>query len=158
MSPEEREAELEAEREKKFEKKPTPKVIIKSPKEASYFVVNKNNDPNFRETIAYLGEMFEQDSVLIVPKGAIANEGEKAYLLGTSHCSGIWLKYGQKNEFDKGKLGKINPNYTSYIGKRPFIFESLKENHLPHTGFGRWMLNIVADMDWEDIDLNIIQG
>ena len=38
-------------------------------KEASFFVTNLNNDPEFAEQIINLGKRFCQDSVIIVPKG-----------------------------------------------------------------------------------------
>ena len=54
----------------------TPKAVEVA--EESFFVSNRKDDPDFALEIARLGEDFDQDSVLIVEKGA-----QNAYLLGT---------------------------------------------------------------------------
>ncbi len=125
----------------------------KSVSESSYFVVDVNDDSDFFKKISKLGEDFEQDSVLLIPKGAIDNKDE-AYLYGTNHCENNWLGYHKKNIFEKGKLGRTSKIYTSYVGKCPFIFEEVYEECIiPSSGMGVWMMNIIAEKEWEDIDL-----
>ena len=46
-----------------------PEKVPREVKEASFFVVNLNNDPEFVEQIINLGKRYCQDSVIIVPKG-----------------------------------------------------------------------------------------
>ena len=45
-----------------------PEKIPREVKEASFFVTNLKNDPEFAEQIINLGKRFCQDSVIIVPK------------------------------------------------------------------------------------------
>ena len=125
----------------------------KEAQEDSYFIVNLNDDKTFFKDMAKLGEMFDQDSVLMVPLGAISNTGEKAYLYGTNRCANNWLGYHKKASFEKGKLGYTSPIYTTYVNNRPFVFEEgyLVEQTLPASGMGMWMLGKVAGMDWKDV-------
>lgn len=91
--------------------------------EVSYFVVDSKDTGNLKNDLIKLGEKYEQDSVLIVPKGSIKGES-KAYLIGTNDCPNNFLSKGETLEFNKGKLGLNSPIYTSYVGGRPFVFES----------------------------------
>ena len=50
--------------------------------ESSFFVVNLNDSPNFVSDMKDLGELFCQDSILIIPQG-----GAGAYLYGTNDTS-----------------------------------------------------------------------
>ena len=124
----------------------------KSVTEISYFVVNINDDKDFIQTLKKLGEEFEQDSILIVPKGAIKGE-DKAYLIGTNHCENNWLPYGKKEEFNKGKLGYSSEIYTSRVNGRPFIFEATLYDNLLGNGFSNIVLERVASQHWKDIEL-----
>lgn len=114
-------------------------------KEWSFFVVNLQDDPKFFDEIIKLGIKFDQDSVLIVPKGAIQNKAE-AYLYGTNHCENSWLGWQNKNPFEKGKVGYASPIYTTYVGGRPFIFEDVEYTELdpPISGFGFWSRYSIA--------------
>ena len=121
-------------------------------KELSYFVVDKDDKGTLKKDLMKLGEKYEQDSILYVPKGAVLNGKErirrgslkgiddkskrseykqtsnypKAVLIGTNKCCNNWLKYHQEEEFEKGKFGMDSPIYTSYVNGRPFIFESIE--------------------------------
>lgn len=122
-------------------------------KETSYFIVDVNDGGNLEKDVMRLGEMFEQDSVLFIPKGAIQNE-TNAYLIGTNRCENNWLGYHKKETFEKGKLGYNSPIYTSYVNGRPFIFEEVgNEIKNPGNGYGWWSLNKTAEKEWTDIDL-----
>ena len=124
----------------------------KSQMEISFFVVNLQDSDDFFKQIAKLGTEFEQDSVLLIPKGAISGES-KAYLIGTNKCENNWLGYGKKEMFKGGKLGKTSPIYTSYVNGRPFIFEEVDmENTLPGNGMGRWAMNIMANKHWTELE------
>ena len=121
--------------------------------EISFFVVNLNDNEDFFKKIAKFGEKFEQDSVLLIPKGAINND-DKAYLYGTNHCDNNWLGYHKKETFENGRLGKTSKIYTSYVNNRPFIFEQVKEECLmPSSGMGRWYLHLVAEKHWKDVEI-----
>lgn len=123
----------------------------KDSKEESFFVVDINDTGELFEDLKKLGTEFEQDSILLIPKGSIKGE-DKAYLIGTNHCENNWIKYGQKEFFNKGKVGYSSPIYTSYINGRPFIFEEYNmEIGSPGNGMGWWALEIMAKKDWMDL-------
>jgi len=120
-------------------------------KEESFFMVDANDEGNLLKDVRKLGELFDQDSVLFIPLGAINNDS-KAYLIGTNHCKNNWLGYGKKNVFSKGKIGYESPIYTSYVNGRPFIFEEIGESiENPGNGMGWWYLHIVAKKDWREL-------
>lgn len=120
-------------------------------KEIAFFVVDLNDIGNLEKNLRKIGEMFDQDSILFVPKKAIENKA-KAYLIGTNHCPGNELNYGQKILFNKAKMGVSSPIYTSYVNGRPFIFlVEGKMCEFPGNGFGWWALHIMAKKDWRDM-------
>lgn len=123
----------------------------KTTKEMSYFVVDIKDTGNIFKDLARLGEEFEQDSVLIIPKGTILKEAQ-AYLYGTNKCPDAFPGYHKKEIFSKGKFGYTSPIYTSVINGRPFIFEEVGfEICKVNTGFGHWGVATAAKKDWEDI-------
>lgn len=120
-------------------------------KEISYFVVDIENKGSLLKDLRSLGEEFMQDSILFVPKGAINNEGNKAFLTGTNHCENNFLSYGEKSLFNKGKLGFESPIYTSFVNGKPFLFESVeKEVKLPSSGMGIWAMKKIAEQSPEN--------
>jgi len=123
-------------------------------KEESFFIVDNNDTGNLESDLKKLGEEFEQDSILFIPKGSIQGES-KAYLIGTNHCENNWLGYGKKEIFGKGgKLGYSSPIYTSFVNGRPFIFEDVDMTNLnPQSGFGNWSVQLCAKKNWQDIEL-----
>lgn len=119
-------------------------------KETSFFVVDLKDKGKLEADVKKLGEQFEQDSVLIIPKGAIQGEAE-AFLVGTNHCDNNWLGYGKTEKFTKAKIGYDSPIYTSKVNGRPFIFESYEYEVLdPGNGFGAWSLQLAAQKDWTE--------
>jgi hypothetical protein len=88
---------------------------------------------------------------LFVPKGAIHNKAI-AYLVGTNRCGNNWLGYGEKNDFQKGKMGYSSEIYTSYVNGRPFIFEEIgNEVNSPGNGMGVWSMHLIAEKHWKDL-------
>lgn len=125
--------------------------------EESYFVVDLRDRGRLETDLRHLGEIFEQDSVLFMPRGAINNEA-KAYLIGTNHCENNWIRYGQTHTFDVGHLGHESPIYTSYVNGRPFIFEEVGRDYgLPGNGYGWWALHIAALKDWSQMPLEELE-
>lgn len=119
-------------------------------KEESFFIVDINDTGKLFDDVKWLGIEFEQDSVLLIPKGAIQNKA-KAYLIGTNNCEDNWLKLGQTEVFNKGKLGYESPIYTSYVNGRPFLFEEYnREIGDPGNGMGYWSLQRAALKDWSE--------
>jgi len=122
-------------------------------KEESYFIVDLQDKGNLKKDLIKLGEMFEQDSVLFVPRGAIKGE-DKAILIGTNRCPKNEIGYHGTILFNKGKMGYESPIYTSYVNGRPFIFEELGvEYGYPGSGMGKWALHVISEMNWQDIDV-----
>ena len=120
-------------------------------KEESFFVVDINDTGSLFSDLKKLGEEFEQDSILLIPKGSIKGEN-KAYLVGTNHCENNWLKYGKTEVFRKGKLGYSSPIYTSMVNGRPFLFEEYnKVIQNPGSGMGWWSLSITSKKDWKEL-------
>lgn len=118
--------------------------------EISFFVVDLKDTGTLLDDIKSLGEEFDQDSVLFIPKGSIKGE-DKAYLVGTNKCPDNWLGYGKTEVFNKGKMGYDSPIYTSYVNGRPFIFESVeRENQFPQNGTGVWMLHRASQKPWTE--------
>lgn len=82
--------------------------------EESLFIVNRNNDPNFKENIFKLSEYYNQDSFMYSPKGT--SEG---YLVGTNMCD--FPGYG--NEIPSGAFRKnVQSMFMSRIGNKGFSF------------------------------------
>lgn len=115
----------------------TEKVV----KELSFFVQAKEgvSDDEFDKAIFKLGAKYNQDAVLIIPKG-----GKGAFLWGTSKtCE--WLKYGEKSKVGDATFGNIKTEFFSKIGGRSFEFRGLTEATLgekvaePLTNNGRYL-------------------
>tara|TARA_Y100000310_G_scaffold201429_1_gene201519 strand:+ start:10306 stop:10935 length:630 start_codon:yes stop_codon:yes gene_type:complete len=87
--------------------------------EESFFVANLQDEDSFIEQIGKFGELFCQDSVLIIPRG-----GEDAYLLGTNNS----LFPGRGNrEFVGDFSAGAEAEFMSKIRGRPFTFKEVKE-------------------------------
>jgi hypothetical protein len=127
----------------------------KSVTETSWFVVDLNDTGKLEADLKRLGEEFEQDSILYIPKGAIKIKGVTADLIGTNRCENNWLGYGKREKFAKGKLGYDSPIYTSYVNGRPFLFEGIGEEvKSPAGGMGVWYMHRLAEKNWQDIEID----
>ena len=95
----------------------------KETKEVSYFVVDIKNKGNLKKDLTNLGTKYKQDSILYAPKGSVSKDSkDKAKLIGTNKCPNAFPAFGKTHEFNKGEFGVENPEYTSYINGRPFVF------------------------------------
>ena len=125
----------------------------KTSTEVSYFIVDLQDGGSLEQDMKKLGEEFEQDSILYVPKGSIQGT-DKAYLIGTNRCENNWLGYHKTEIFNKGRMGYDSPIYTSYVNGRPFIFETVGNTiQDPGNGYGWWALNIAAKKPWKDLQV-----
>jgi hypothetical protein len=91
----------------------TPKAMEVS--EESFFVSNREDDPQFTGVIGDLGEEYNQDSVLIIPLGA-----EDAYLLGT-RPEGEYPTYEAQESVGSLKMGEES-EFMSRVNGRPVTF------------------------------------
>ena len=92
----------------------TPQAIEVS--EKSLFVVNSRDDPGFFDRIAELSKQFEQDSVLMIPKG-----GKGAYLIGTKEGNDF-PPFGETitvGDFHGG----VEDEFMTRTGGRPYVFK-----------------------------------
>lgn len=120
--------------------------------ENAFFVIDSRDKGNLLHILKLLGEEFEQDSILFIPKG-----GENGTLYGTNKCKESYPGYGNKIFYNKRFLGKDGEFFTRVSG-RPFSYlqtESLElsENIHPKEFFGKWPCNTIAKMKWQDIEL-----
>ena len=95
-----------------------PEKLPREVKEASFFVTNLNNDPEFAEQIINLGKRFCQDSVIIAPKG------EEGYIYGTN--KGKYPGLDQKETVGKFAGGETG-EFMSRINSRPFVMKEDEE-------------------------------
>lgn len=101
----------------------------KTDKELSFFVQNINDDDKFKDNLKKLSIKFEQDSVLLIPKG-----GKGAYLIGTRKAKNKeeeadqFIKYNEKVTVGDISLANIKTQYFSKVGGRGFEFRSLSES------------------------------
>jgi len=126
----------------------------KPPKEVSenvFFVVDLKDSGNLLRDMKKLGELFDQDSILFIPKG-----GSNSTLHGTNHCSDF-PGYGKKVSFSKRSLGDKG-EFFSKVGGRPFVFKEdvsqIKEHVVPSGYFGLWGLKAVANQPWCEIEVD----
>jgi hypothetical protein len=98
----------------------TPQAIEVS--EQSFFVSNRTDAPGFLDSMKSLGEMYEQDSVLIIPQGA-----SDAYLLGTREGNDF-PPFGEKMSVGSLKMGR-DAEFMSKVKGRPFVFKEELETY-----------------------------
>jgi len=113
----------------------TPEALEVS--EQSLFVSNRNNDSEFFEVIASLGEEYEQDSVLMIPQ-----EGREAYLVGTSEKN-EFPPYGEQLSVGNMKMGD-EAEFMSKIRGRPFVFKEELETYEKLSRNSRWAVKQIA--------------
>lgn len=88
--------------------------ILPEGQEESFFVVNLNNDENFKENIASLSEYYNQDSFIYSPK-----DTTEGFLIGTNAAD--FPGFGE--EIPNGKFIKnVQSMFMSRIGNKGFSF------------------------------------
>lgn len=119
-----------------------------------FFVVDLKDDGKIEQSLRKLGEQYEQDSILFIPKG-----GKGSELIGTNHCENSYPGYGKKISFNDRKLGGKGEFMTKVSG-RPFVFESnLLEQVCPNNYYedanimGKWATKEITKRNWKDIDI-----
>jgi len=86
--------------------------LAKEVKEDSLFCVNLNDDTDFVDRLAALGEKFCQDSIIVFPKG-----GKGAHLIGTNNAE--FPGYGEKSMTGDLSMGQ-EAEFMTRINNRPF--------------------------------------
>lgn len=121
-------------------------------KEDVYFVVDLKDTGNLEKDLRRLGEEFDQDSILFIPKG------EMGILIGTNQCSDF-PGYGKKMPFSSRSFGKPG-EFMTKVRNRPFMFEDsflekpCNENYYSVANImGKWAISRAAKMDWRKMEL-----
>lgn len=83
-----------------------------------YFVVDLKDRGNLKRSLKNLGEEFDQDSILFIPK-----TGEKgSYLIGTTQSRDVWQRYHKEYSLPVLKTGKSDNEFLTRVKGRPFYF------------------------------------
>jgi len=114
--------------------------------EIVFFVVDITDSGKLKEDLIKFGEMFEQDSILFIPKG-----GEEGFLIGTNKCPDAYPGYKKVSKLKNPMFGKTGEFFTRVNG-RPFV---LKEDFdmvaNPSGFFGKWGCYLATRTDWEKL-------
>jgi len=128
------------------------KAISKNVSEDSYFVVDDGDSGNLKSDLLKLGNFFEQDSIIFIPKG-----GKGAALVGTNDCPGGYP--GAGNEVSIGELKGGESEFYSRVGSRAFKFESKdidQTNLEPNSLSGKFARKKLAEVFEQE--LNAFKG
>ena len=115
-----------------------------------YFVVDAEDKGRLESDLRALGEEFDQDSIMFVPKG-----GAKGTLIGTSKRENSWPGIGKKETLPNAVWGKEGQFMTKVRG-RPFYFKEsvdCQQMVLPEGYFGRWGCHATAVQPWNALEV-----
>lgn len=119
-----------------------------------FFVVDLKDTGMLESDLRNLGEKYDQDSILFIPKG-----GKGSVLIGTNQCPNSYPGYGKNVQFNDRKLGGKGEFMTRVSG-RPFIFESdllenvCSDNYYSNANImGKWATKEITKRNWKDIDI-----
>jgi len=115
-----------------------------------YFVVDNLDRGSLESDLKRLGQEFNQDSIMFIPKG-----GTKGILHGTKkdEFSGKFagLQFGEKVVFPKAVWGKEN-EFMTKIRNRPFTFTESVIDIPPTKGFfSKWGEHALSKQDWRTL-------
>lgn len=136
--------------------KPNSKEVL----EHSFLIVNLNGDPEFKNFIIELGKKYDQDSVLIIPRG-----GKGAYLYGTNETGYPGLNQiedvGDFKSKDSGEFYSRKPRGIRFAFKKQEPVSSaspewivVKETEMlnDYSNFGKMAIALKADPIILEID------
>ncbi len=89
--------------------------------ERAFFVLNQHDSEQFAENIISFGEDFEQDAVLIIPKGALQGRSKsRAYYARTNACENNFLRLLNKEKkfFGRTLINREIKAFFSCVGSR----------------------------------------
>ncbi len=137
-------------------------------REESFFIVNKGTvhqgKPEvmdlevFGRVVADLGVESDQDSVLIVPRGALSGKS-RAY---TIYMDSLY----EKRYMGSARLGRITGDIFSRVSGRPFIFDEdydgsveILNVHYPASGMLEYMgYRNFSKKEWRDVPVSVLNG
>ena len=106
--------------------------------EASLFVSNRGDDPDFANTLKVYGEEYGQDSVLIIPQGA-----KGAYLIGTREGNDF-PPYGKTIKVGDLKMGE-EEEFMTKVKNRPFAFKEDLETYDKLSKNSKWAVSKLVE-------------
>ncbi len=116
-----------------------------------FFVIDLKDKGNIKKDLKKLGEEFDQDSILYIPKG-----GGSSDLIGTSKRDQSFPGYGKTVKNSKRMMGSTGQFFTRIKG-RPFTFaESLVYEEFELKDDINWKMgrNKGASMHWSKLDID----
>lgn len=117
--------------------------------EQVFLVVDIRDSGKLEKDLRTLGEEFEQDSILFVPKG-----GKGGELIGTNHCPNGYPGYNKRLKLNKTIFGEDGEFFTRVNG-RPFTLKEEFEISTPLQGFfGKWAAKVLAEQHWSELDID----
>ena len=137
-------------------------------KEERFFVVSRGGIKQGKEQrkcleafgriIADLGVEYDQESVLIVPRGALSGDS-RAYLI---YMDSLY----EKHYVERARLGRITGNIFSRVGGHPFTFDENYDDgienlsvHYPTSGMLSFMgYDNISRKKLEDVPVSVLKG
>lgn len=121
----------------------------KEVREHVYFVVDANDTGTLEADLRQLGEEFEQDSIMFIPKGQ-----STGILWGTSKKPGLFIAYGKNLSLSNAVWGERG-EFMTKVKNRPFFFESVETEEivLPEGYFGRMGCSAAAKAHWSKLSV-----
>ena len=128
--------------------------------ERTFFVVNLSEDHRFVKRLTQFGQYFEQDAVMILPVGAVANQ-VRAYYIRTNDCPDNFMQE-DKLFFSKARLGRAVQVFFTRVNGRDFFFDEaltlIREDFRNVSVFSRGLIAHEAKKDWEDTTIVSFAG
>jgi len=113
--------------------------------ESVFFVIDIKDKGTLKKDLMDLGEEFEQDSILFIPKGA-----EIGQLIGTNHCENGYPGYGVVKQLKNPIFGK-GGQFQTKVNGRPFILkEDIESVYMPQNNMGKYAMDLFAKNKWQD--------
>ena len=109
--------------------------------ETVYFVEDKNDTGNLKKDLIELGEEFDQDSILFIPK-----PGLNAILIGTNNS--LFPGYHKEIKFSERSFGEPG-EFMTKVKNRPFIFEEVLQDIRPDSYLSKQAVKAISEMDWQ---------
>jgi len=127
--------------------------------EYTFFIEDLKDKGKLKQDLIELGENFDQDSIMYIPKVDSLVQDKKgilvsAYIIGTKNNPDAYFQYLKEYEQPFLKIGKDDYQYFSEVSDRPFSFIDLetitkKEMVCPAgTNSGRYGQSLGAKKHW----------
>ena len=130
--------------------------------ERTFFVLNLHNSEQFAENIISFGEDFEQDAVLIIPKGALQGRGKsRAYYARTNACENNFLRLLNKEKkfFGRTLINREIKAFFSRVGGRDAgsikQIKAVTQHRDAVNIMGLDFFHRLGQEDWEETEISL---